>query len=198
MNKLLLIAAFMITGGFAFCQDAHFQINKSKSKIYWKATYLIRGGHEGFLELASGSILTADNILKKGDFIVDMNSMKTTDLKGKSADDLIDHLKSDDFFSVAKFPQAYFNIVNVIVGKSQDVTTIVGSLRIKDVGKTITFPAIIIVKGNIASAKATFTINRTRWDITYQSQSIFNDLKDGVISDEITITLDLTFDKVSE
>ena len=47
-----------------------------------------------------------DGVLTGGSFVVDMNSITTTDLEGGSADKLEGHLKSDDFFGVQSHPKA--------------------------------------------------------------------------------------------
>ena len=41
--------------------------------------------------------------------------------------------------------------------------------------------------------EATLTIDRTKWNINYKSQSLFSTVKDGIIADEIGISFKLLF-----
>jgi polyisoprenoid-binding protein YceI len=198
MNKttwtIIVCVLASLTG---LSQDVHLQVNKDKSKISWKGTAIPTGGHEGIIQLTSGSITFTNGMLKNGAFVMDMNSIQSTDMKGQGAQDLADHLKSDDFFSVSKFPEAYFNIVSAMI-KTPDQTTITGILRIKDIVNTIVFPINLKTTGKETHVKASVSIDRTKWNITYQSKSILASIKDGAISDEIEITLDLYFRTPSE
>ena len=193
----VIIIGCMLVSFVAISQDVSFQINQEKSRIYWKGTAIPTGGHEGIIQLKSGSIILSNGVLKKGDFVIDMNSIQSTDMKGQGARDLADHLKSDDFFSVSKFPEAYFNVVSAVI-KTPDQTTITGILRIKDIVNTIVFPIHLKTHGKETRVKALVSIDRTKWNIMYQSKSILASLKDGAISDEIEITLDLYFQTPSE
>ena len=49
---------------------------------------------------------------------MDLNSIVCTDIENESYNrKLIVHLKSDDFFSVEKYPQAKFEITSIKAGK---------------------------------------------------------------------------------
>lgn len=195
-KKLLILFMLMLACMIpAFSQPTELKLDRTKSKLEWKGSNIVGGGHEGTLQLISGNLVMESNAIKKGDFTIDMNSMKSTDMKGQGATDLISHLKSGDFFSVEQFPQAFFSIVSVSPGKSPGVLNVTGVLRIKGIANTITFPAEIKTSAAGAQAKAEVTIDRTKWEVTYQSKSIFSDLKDGAIADDIIITLNLIFTK---
>ncbi len=169
-----------------------------ESKLQWTGKQLVGGGHVGTINFVSGSITSsASGDITQGEFVLDMNSIKNTDIKPEAgAKDLEDHLKSEDFFSVAKYPRANFSILKVIaeskVGDSQSVM-VTGLLTLKGITNQINFPATITRKGETANIKAEITIDRTKWDIIYNSKTIFSNLKDGLISDEIKIVVDLKF-----
>jgi polyisoprenoid-binding protein YceI len=135
-----------------------------------------------------------------------MNSLRNTDQKDEQGQkDLEEHLKSDDFFSTSRFPKAFFSATSIVAGTSTDVPSkevandpisnykVTGYLAIKGIINVVTFPAHIQMKGKAIRVKAEISIDRTNWGITYQSKSIFADLKDGVIEDEIKILVDLQF-----
>jgi polyisoprenoid-binding protein YceI len=196
MNKNLVLILFVLINHVAFGQEARYEMNTAKSKILWEATYIMGGGHEGTLLLTSGNLVMVNTLPKNGDFVIDMKSMTCSDLTDKqSALDLVNHLKSDDFFSADKFPQAYFAIVDASPDKLTGELRVTGILQIKEAANTISFPVVLKSHGGEMIVNAIVVIDRTKWGITYQSKSIFTDLKDGVISDLIKINLELVFSK---
>jgi len=170
-----------------------------ESTLQWTGKPLVGGGHEGTINFISGSITTsAAGDITQGEFVLDMNTIKSTDMKADDGgNDLEEHLKSEDFFSVPKYPQANFSTLKIIpeskTGNVQQVK-VTGLLTLKRITNMITFPATITRKGETANIKAEITIDRTKWDIIYNSKTFFSNLKDGFISDEINIVVDLKFD----
>jgi polyisoprenoid-binding protein YceI len=174
-------------------------LSLKESTLKWTGKSLAGGGHEGTINFISGSITTsAAGDITQGEFVLDMNTIKNTDMKPEDGGkDLEEHLKSEDFFSVAKYPQANFSILKIIQeSKTGDVqqVKVTGLLTLKRITNMITFPATITRKGETANIKAEITIDRTKWDIIYNSKTFFSNLKDGFISDEIKIVVDLKFD----
>jgi polyisoprenoid-binding protein YceI len=103
-------------------------------------------------------------------------------------DRLTGHLKSPDFFDVAKFPTSTFVSTAIEAGrkdpKAKDAThTVTGNLTLHGVTKSISFPAKIAVSGDNASLDSEFFINRRDFGINYPGQA--NDL----IRDEVVIKL---------
>jgi polyisoprenoid-binding protein YceI len=98
------------------------------------------------------------------------------------------HLKSPDFFDVAKFPTATFVSSGIESGsrdpKAKDATHMVtGNLTLHGITKSITFPVKIVVAGGTATLDSEFFINRKDFGIVYPGQA--NDL----IRDEVVIKL---------
>jgi polyisoprenoid-binding protein YceI len=193
MNRLLILLAFISSAGFA---QSRFELAPDASQIEWKGTYVLGGSHEGTLRPVSGSVLVSpEGGITKGEFTIDMNSIKSTDQQNADAKDLDDHLKSEDFFSTARFPLAFFSITGITATPDPGKTgqySIVGLLSIKGMTNQITFPASIITNDKITTVKADIIVNRTKWDIVYRSASFFETLKDGVISDNFEVSIDLT------
>ena len=116
-----------------------------------------------------------------------MTSIDDVDMKddAKMKAKLEGHLKSEDFFNVEKFPKATFEITTITEeGASANIT---GNLTIKDITKSVTFPAKITYGADKkpVSATANFNINRQLWNITYPGQP------DNLIKDEINLDLNL-------
>jgi polyisoprenoid-binding protein YceI len=125
-----------------------------------------------------------------------MTTLANTDLTDASYNaKLVGHLKSDDFFGVEKNPTSTFKITKVepiANAKAGEANyTITGDLTIKGKTHPATFPAVVTVNGNNATAKATATVDRAKYDIRYGSKSFFDNLGDKVINDEFTLAINI-------
>jgi len=107
------------------------------------------------------------------------------------------HLKSADFFDVAKYPTAKFEITKVgpfdaAQGKSvvADATnTVSGNLTIKDKTVNVTFPAKITFNGDEVTFYSKFTIQRQDWGLTYGTEG---NPQDWMIAQNVDIELNVT------
>lgn len=163
-------------------------INATASKVNWKA-YKVTGSHEGTINVKSGSFTFKGDVLSGGEFNIDMTSLNCTDLEGKGKSGLEGHLKSDDFFSVANNPESKFVITKVISrGKPGDYK-IVGNLSVKGITKEIKFDAMV----SAGSAKANIKIDRTDFNVKYNSGSFIENLGDKTIYDEFDIVVNLVY-----
>lgn len=157
-------------------------VDTAASVLNWKGTKPT-GAHDGVVSLKSGSLLLEDGKLKKGQFIIDMNSIKNKDMAGSDgAGKLEGHLKAADFFDVAKYPTSKFEITKVqeVAGK----LAVTGNLQIKDVTKSITIPAVISTEGGVTTFKSeTFNVDRADFNVKYGSKKFFASLKDKFIND---------------
>jgi len=100
------------------------------------------------------------------------------------ADGLTTHLKTPDFFDVAKYPKANFTSTKIEPATTAGAThTITGNLDLHGVKKSISFPASIQVAPDSASVNAEFAINRKDFGINYAGKA--NDL----IRDEVVMKL---------
>jgi polyisoprenoid-binding protein YceI len=195
MKKLL----FILLVPCALQAQIDSPLSVERSQVLWEGKPLVGGGHTGTIQFVSGFLsIAADGLAAKGEFVLDMNTIKNTDIeKPESAKDLEDHLKADDFFSVEKFPKATFAILYMtptfVFGPKQNKYTVTGLLNIKGITHTISFPAVVTQEKGEVRVDADISIDRTKWNVNYQSKSVFASLKDGIISDEITIRVKLFF-----
>ncbi|MCK7538706.1 MAG: YceI family protein [Marinilabiliales bacterium] len=61
--------------------------------------------HFGTINLKEGVIHIDNNAITGGEFLVDMTTIKNTDIEDEKMNGmLVGHLKSDDFFGVEKYP----------------------------------------------------------------------------------------------
>ncbi len=101
---------------------------------------------------------------------------------------LTGHLKSPDFFDVAKFPTATFESTQVQEGGEGGAThTVTGDLTLHGVTKKLTFAASFTVTKAGVSGKAEFKINRKDFGIVYPG------MPDNLIKDDVLLKLDLNF-----
>jgi len=150
--------------------------------------------HKGTLKIESGVFSAEGNKIKSGDFVIDMTSLTNTDLTdaAKKAD-LEGHLKNADFFDVEKFPKSTFSITSVADANTDEANCMItGNLTMKGVTKSITFPALVVAKGDgsLTAISDKFTINRTDWGIKYGS-GLSGAVGDKVISDDFTLQVSL-------
>ena len=162
-------------------------INVSESSIHWLGEK-ITGQHEGNINLLSGSLIIENGSLIGGDFVVDMNSIAPTDLKGESAKKLEGSLKSEEWFDVGKHAQAKL-VFTSVVSQDEGLYNVTGDFTIK--GKTN--PATFELQVNDLEATAKVIIDRTLYNILHGSTSFFDNPKDKMINNyfEIDVSLKL-------
>ncbi len=178
----------------ATTEATKYKVDTDISLIDWLGTKPT-GTHEGNIKLESGVVkVSGDKIT--GTFLIDMTSINVTDLEGGQKAGLESHLKGtaegkeDHFFNVTKFPTAAFEITGI---KEVDAKKFMqGNLTIKGIKKNIEFPVTYTITGdNMELTSETFTIDRTIWGINFMSESIVDDIKNGVISDDMELTISL-------
>jgi polyisoprenoid-binding protein YceI len=179
--------------------DAGFSIDAAKSIVEWKGTKPT-GEHIGTINLKQGKIIVKDGNLVAGKFTLDMTSIVNKDLTDAEWNKkLVDHLNSSDFFNTAEFPESTFELTSAkpydgspVEGSEQPTHYITGNLTIKGISKSVTFPAFVQMDKTMFKATSTqFVIDRTEWDVRYQSKKFFDDLKDKFIYDEIGIRISI-------
>ncbi|SEW49887.1 YceI family protein [Chitinophaga arvensicola] len=167
-----------------------FQVDSKESKLNWTGKK-VTGQHEGTINIADGKLDVDNNVLKGGSFSLDTRTIAVTDIKDAGGNaKLLGHLKSEDFFSVEKFPSANFVTTSVVSkgGGNYDVT---GNLTIKGITNPVTFPATVTVAGNKLTAKAAIKVDRTKYNIKYGSKSFFEGIGDKAIYDDFDLDVTL-------
>jgi len=186
----ILMMSFFLT---AFtCNEESKNVNIEKSVITWKGSKKIGGEHEGTINLKSGKLDFEKGTLKGGEFVMDMTTIKDTDIpKRKMAERLEGHLNSPDFFDVKKFPTAKFSITKVTPAETKGAYNVVGDLTIKETTKEIQFDANVSQEEGNQIATADISIDRTEFGIRYGSGRFFDNLGDRVINDEFDLNIKL-------
>lgn len=168
--------------------DAEYSLDSARSTLSYGAYKVTGSGHTGTVDISSGSLSRKAGAFVSGDFVIDMDTISDDD----RSQGFIDHVKSADFFDVETYPEASFVITSV--SENTDGTySVTGDLTIMDQTNQITIPARFSQAGDDLRATSSFTIDRTRWGINYNSGSIFDGIGDKAIKDEIDFDLDLAF-----
>ena len=161
-------------------------IDIEKAIVFWKGTKMRgMGKHEGVILFSSGELYTNGQVLKGGEFMVDMSTIEVTDIPVHEQiprQNLIDHLKSKDFFNVDSFSTASLFLKEVTY-VTTDSILISAELEIKGIVRSVTF--FSTKKGN--QLKARLTVNRFDWDINFQGNWLKNTLVDAEF--ELTVIL---------
>ena len=159
-------------------------IDKKESVVTWKGSKLFppEANHTGNVYISKGELTIEKDRLVGGAVEVDMNTIADKD--HGSENDLVRHLESPDFFDVKKFPVATFTITNVASTPGENIN-VTGNLTIKGITHAVTFPATVHVKAGIVNAIGELTIDRTKWDVRYNSGKFYDNLADQIISDDI-------------
>lgn len=174
-----------------------YAVNVEATTLGWMGSKVTGSSHNGTIQISEGSLSVENDTLTAGSFSIDMNSITNLDLEDQESNQkLVGHLTSPDFFDVATHPVSSFEITSAEPMEQADADgnnyNISGNLTIKGIEKNISFPAQFTATEDQANLTASFSIDRTEWDIRYGSDKFFDDLKDNVISDIIEYDLSLT------
>jgi polyisoprenoid-binding protein YceI len=193
MKKFAILSflACMVLMAFTLKRaDDKYTIDTGKSTLTWFCKK-VGGQHNGAVKLSEGSLIFDGNTLKGGTFTVNMPSMTIDD----GGANVLDDLKSDNFFSVSKYPTSIFTITKV-TPSGADQVTITGNLTIKGITNPITFPATVKKQDNtvVAVAKG-IKVDRTKFDIKYRSIAFFTTIGNKAIDDEFEVSVSLVAKK---
>lgn len=175
-------------------RDGRYRIDIEKSTLEWIGRNLSKR-HSGRIAIQGGELVITKGKLSTGNIVLDMTTISCLDLQDPYwRDMLIQHLLSDDFFAVERYPTASFTLNGweAQAGASpealQGVAT--GELTIKDVTRPISFPATIAPQpdGSI-QAHAAFDIDRTLWNVCYGSCRMFEHLGMHLVHDIISLEM---------
>src|SRR6185369_1541947 len=155
-------------------------ISPENSKIDFTASKVTRS-HEGSFKQFTGKIDLAANDIPASRVSIDIDtgSVET------DTPDLTAHLKTPDFFDVAKFPKATFTSTKIERDSSGNAYVVTGNLDLHGQSKSISFPATIAVTPDSATMNAEFAINRKDFGIVYAGKA------DDLIRDSVVLKLNV-------
>lgn len=196
---------------------ATLKVDTEASQVTWIGSKT-GGKHNGTIDISSGEISIKGGEIVAGTFTIDINSITDLDMAGKGgAAKLETHLKSDDFFGAAEFPEAKFEVTAISTYSSSSLEAdndeyvsentpaklsevlienpthfISGNLTIRGTSLNITIPANVVLSGNSLKAKANFNIDRTKWGVMYQDESsVVDKAKDRFVYNTVNIGFEI-------
>jgi polyisoprenoid-binding protein YceI len=154
--------------------QTNWNVDGSHSKLGFAVTHMMVSETEGKFKVYEGKVTSvkpdADFTDAKIDFSVDAASINTDDEKRDG------HLKSADFFDVAKFPKITFVSTSMKPGKIKGTYILTGNLTMHGVTKVVTLTAIgasKIVKDPYGmeryAFKVTGTLNRKDFGLAWNA-----------------------------
>nr|WP_291036332.1 YceI family protein [Dyadobacter sp. 50-39] len=191
---LLFNVAAIASGPGKNAADKTLKVDTKASTINWGAKK-VTGTHAGTVPLESGTLVVDNDKLKGGSFVADIKSLVVTDVTDKDMNGkLTNHLKSDDFFSVEKHPQAKL-VISSVTPKGGNAYDVTGKLTIKGITQDVKFPATLTADAKKVTANAKVSIDRTKYDIKFRSTNFFENLGDKAIDNDFTLDVSLVANK---
>ena len=160
-------------------ETVKYTFDQTTSKIEWTGSK-VTGKHEGGFKTFAGVIALVDRTLEKSSVTVDIDAASLF----ADVEKLQDHLRSEAFFDVAKFPKASFASTALTKGGEKGAShTVRGNLTLHGVTKSIGFPATIKTTPGGVAVDAEFAINRKDFGLVYPGKP------DDLIRDDVVIRL---------
>jgi polyisoprenoid-binding protein YceI len=157
-------------------------INTSTSSVEWKGVMVGIYSHNGFVSIKEGNLVYQGNSITGGSITIDMETMTQSDSLYKTEENkLVAHLESPDFFDVANFPTATFEITSSDLGTNK----VYGNLTVKGITDSEVVENVIF-DGETKSATGTLKFDRQKYGVTYKGSK-----KDMLVGDEVEMTISL-------
>jgi polyisoprenoid-binding protein YceI len=161
------ISTALVLGALALphaveAQPLRFRIQSEASEITFRATSRLMNA-EGHFSRFSGDVVVDPAVLTTGriTLTVDAASLDT----GIEMRD--NHLRSSDFFDVARFPTVAFQSVRIEAAGRR--ATVVGRLTLHGVTREIAVPIDVQITNTALVASGEFIVNRGEYAINYNS-----------------------------
>lgn len=176
------------------------QLDTKRTKIRWIGRNLMNQ-HHGEIAANNGTITIAENgDIRSGVVSVDMRAITCHDIPEKPvAAMLVEHLESIDFFDVANYPEASFEISSMapITGSTYGKPNfrVDGILSVRGIIADLEISAIIEPIEDGYVFQTVFDFDRTQVGALYGSGSIFERLGMHLVNDLVSIDVTAIFVK---
>lgn len=175
--KKFLISALAAASIFGAANAADYTISPD-SKVAFSVKHLKLMQVEGNFGKFAGKASYADGKLSAFEGTVEIASVNTENQKRD------DHLRANDIFDAATHPQMSFKMSDFADGK------INGVLNVKGKDHKLSLDAEVNEGNDVLNIKATGTVKRSELGVVWEES-----LKDSMVSDEVTINLELKANK---
>lgn len=190
-NTLLALGLLVSTSALA----APAKFGKSSGSVEWKGVKTTGDSHTGTIDVKDGSL---DLAAKKGEFVIDMKTIKVTDSTPEDKkSDLVGHLSNKDFFDVGQYPEAKLLVKDIVKDAgSTDKYKVTGELTISGKTNPVSFPATIVEKDKKTSIETVVTFDRTKFGQSYKAKTGLIDKAKAIganalIENDVALTIKL-------
>ena len=189
MKCILLATTLLISGLTSFSQAAKWAYDASHAKIGFSISHFGISETEGKFTKFDGTVLSdrPDFSDARIDFTIDVNSINTEDAKRDT------HLRSADFFDVAKYPQIVFKSKSLKpVGNNKYKLT--GDFTMHGITREITLDVayrgtvIDPYKNTKAGFKISGAIDRTKYGLTWNGTLAAGEL---LVGNEVMLDINI-------
>ncbi|MAX80625.1 MAG: hypothetical protein CL843_10685 [Crocinitomicaceae bacterium] len=152
------------------------------SEVVWGGSMIGIKAHEGTIALKEAALDLENGAVVGGKFVIDMTTINPTDSaydEEHTAEMLVGHLGTGDFFAVEEHPTATFEVTSA----DAEAGTVTGNLTVRGKTNEETVTDVVVEEGK-ATGKLVF--NRQNYDVAYSTG-----MKDAVISDDIELDITL-------
>src|SRR6187402_2022943 len=191
MKKINTLIALLMIGGAAFAQT-NWSVDKAHSNVQFTVTHNVISEVSGIFKDYSAVITTKGEDFANGgevEFVVKTTSIDTENERRD------EHLRGDDFFNAAQYPDITFkgNLV-----KEGAKYLLKGNFTLRDVTKPVSFDAAYLGsidtgRGIVAGWKVSGKINRLDYGLKYSNKLATGEY---VVADEVQILVKLQLRKV--
>lgn len=171
-------------------------IDLAETRIRWVGRNLLNR-HEGTVALKSGTLVFAEGWLTGGEFVIDMTSIRCSDLADSDQNRLlIVHLASADFFDVARHPEARLTLKKVAPVPNgrpgAPNLQLLCDFQLRGITREL---GVVAIAGRTPegrpAAQAVLTFDRTEWGSAYGSGRFFQNLGRHLVNDLVEIEVRL-------
>jgi hypothetical protein len=151
--------------------------------------------HDGEVDFGLGVLTIGQDGPTGGEFVADMATIRSLDVQNETLRRALDdHLRSDDFFAVATYPEARL-LIKEINQMNDGKFSLVVDMTLKGVTREILIEGANIsqVQENEVWAEAFFSIDRTEFNVRYGSGKFFQNLGNSLIEDKIDFKVEAKF-----
>lgn len=157
---------------------ATYSVSTAESTLMWEGRKLNNPEHKhaGTIMFSEGSINTEDGNITSANFVVDLNSVVTTDsIPEEKKGYLIGHLKSVDFFAVDSLgANATLSVTSI------ENNVLKGDLTVMGLSKAVEIPVNVAVTAESVTINGTFDVDMAQFGVKYLQQPA----ADAELSDE--------------
>lgn len=188
--SLMMLVSFTTTG---MAQGSKWAVDKAHSNVKFTVTHMAVSEVDGSFRVFDGTMehTKSDFSDAKVTFSIDVNSINTDN------DNRDGHLKSDDFFSAAQYPQIKF-VSNSMKAMGGNKYQLAGNMTVKDVTKPVVFDVtyggvVSTGKGKKAGFKAKATINRFDYNLKWNRAMEAGGL---VVGENVDVVINIELNEV--